>query len=260
MIKKFLLIIPVFCALVCAACFSPWKGDEGIISIRIGGENAVSRQAAWLDDFDIERLRHTITLEGPVPVEPRENIRYGDSVNFSVTPGTWTITIEAWEVRHDGAEEYLTLIAKGSKTVDIKPGPNGVINIPMVPEEEVKPPPEEIIDAVITIDFNAIEDGEKPVIVKFPELENEDFKVIIILKDAVENPTQYSGIEWRIKGITGSGPSFILDLYNESYYDEDGKYYLTVELWKNGIPYSQSIIIEVIYDEEENIEVKEGEE
>jgi len=138
MIKKFLLIVLIFCALICAACFSPWKGDEGIVSIRIGDGNAGGRHAAWLDDYDTEQLRHIITLEGAVPVQPRENIRYGESVKFSVIPGLWTITIEAWEVRMDGDEERRFLIAKGSDTFDIKPGPSNVtVNITPVGKIEI---------------------------------------------------------------------------------------------------------------------------
>ena len=125
--KKLVFVILAAIALVLSACFSPWKGDEGIISIRIGGEAAgrtVDGAAFNLEEADIHRLVHTITLNnGPGPDQIQENIKYGGTVNFSVTPGRWTITIKAYL----GKELY----AEGSKSVDIKPGPNGAISITM---------------------------------------------------------------------------------------------------------------------------------
>jgi len=69
-------------------------------------------------------LIHTITLsEGPGQNQTQENIKYGETVSFTVTPGTWKITVTAFL-----GEE---IFAKGSETVVIKPGRNGNISIAM---------------------------------------------------------------------------------------------------------------------------------
>ena len=129
--KKRVFVILAAVALVLGACFSPWKGDEGTLSIHIGGPaagglagRAADGAAFDLADTDILRLEHTITLSGgPGPEQTQKNIKYGDTVNFSAAPGRWTITITAFL----GDELY----AEGSRLVDIKPGPNGAISIQM---------------------------------------------------------------------------------------------------------------------------------
>ena len=134
--KKCVFVILAAVALVLGACFSPWKGDEGTISIRISGKNDLAADkidektagraadAFGLEEEDRGRLVHTIILSGPGPEQRQDNVKYGRTVDFSVTPGRWNISITA----SLGGGIY----AKGSRSnVDIKPGPNPPIDIEM---------------------------------------------------------------------------------------------------------------------------------
>jgi hypothetical protein len=132
----FLMLITV---VFLSACFSPWKGDTGTFSISIGssaGSSAGGRTALpWAPDLDSDDLEHIITLEGPGP-EQTESVKGAGTVLFSVVPGVWNITVEAYEVNQDGGEEHRFLAAVGSKTVEIKAGFNGTIAIPMGEPDE----------------------------------------------------------------------------------------------------------------------------
>jgi len=116
----------IACILVLGGCLSPWKGDEGTVSISLGSQ-ARSRAAADAQDgfpWPAE-ASHTITFSGGSGLGPnRSGIKGGETVHFSVAPGLWTITVQAFY-------ETTGPVAEGSRTVDIKPGPNGVITIPM---------------------------------------------------------------------------------------------------------------------------------
>jgi len=239
MIKKFLLIVLIFYALLCAACFSSWEGDKGIVIIRIDAGNGKTgnRDVTGWFDGDKKLLRHTITLEGPGPKQTRDNIEYGGSAEFSVIPGLWNISIKVEEAGITNNREYRILIASGFAGVVIKPGQNIVI-IPIQPVSVIT-----ITNEQFEITFDQISNSGNAII----NISNDDFtdgKFIISLKD----PEQYGSIEWNCKGIKGSGSSFILDLNNDYYYMEleDSKYfYLMVEVQKGGIPYSKPIIISV---------------
>jgi len=131
-------IILVACILVLGGCISPWKGEEGTLSVSIGG-GGTGRAAFNLDEKSINQLVHTIALSnGPGPQQTKSNLKYGDTVIFSVTPGNWTITITAF------LDEQV--YATGSWKGYIKPGPNGAIQITMKttggkePDENLKPP------------------------------------------------------------------------------------------------------------------------
>jgi hypothetical protein len=133
--KKCIFIIFMACILILGACFSAWKEDEGTINISIGGGKALGRAAATADGADTDgqevfpwpdEVSHTIKLSGGSGLGPnRSGIKGGETVLFSVAPGQWTITIEA--LYKDEPKPY----AEGSRTVNIKPGPNGLIVIPM---------------------------------------------------------------------------------------------------------------------------------
>jgi uncharacterized repeat protein (TIGR02543 family) len=63
----------------------------------------------------------------------------------------------------------------------------------------------------------------------------------------VDNPGQYSSIEWLIAGayVGGSGASFTLDSANTAY-NSIGDHFLTVEVWKDGKPYNKTITFTVV--------------
>jgi hypothetical protein len=139
--KKCIFVILVIITLVFSACFSSWKGDEGTLSIRIGSENdqAADRAAFGLTKTDSDRLEHTITLSYGLGLEQiQKNVKYGETVTFSVMPGRWTITITAYL---DGE-----IYAEGSRDVEVKPGPNGAITITMKLVKQVEPSKPEPIE------------------------------------------------------------------------------------------------------------------
>ena len=160
--KKRVFVSFAAIALVLGACFSPWKGDEGTFSVSIGGQS----RAAWNDTGTLEELTHTITLsDGPGPEQTRENVKYGDTVHFSVTPGRWIITITAFL---DGIEH-----ATGSRVVSIKPGPNGAITIKMEP---INPGETDLITVT-----NGNDDGEGSL--RWAMLSSPEVATIIIKRD-----------------------------------------------------------------------------
>ena len=62
----------------------------------------------------------------------------------------------------------------------------------------------------------------------------------------VDNPTQYSTIEWFVNGtnVIGSGASFVLNAANTAY-NMIGQHFLSLEVVEDGVPYSQTIIFTV---------------
>jgi len=107
------------------ACSLPMGGNASF-SITIGGGKGRTI-LPWdpeQTDIEISELNHTITLTGgPEPDIRRENIKAGDTVQFSVSPGHWEIIVQA----------YLgsALKAEGFASVNVKPGHNGAIPITM---------------------------------------------------------------------------------------------------------------------------------
>jgi hypothetical protein len=62
----------------------------------------------------------------------------------------------------------------------------------------------------------------------------------------VDNSTnQYSSIAWYVTGtdVSGISDTFILD---SAHYSRNGEYNLTLEVWKDGKPYSKNIIFTVM--------------
>jgi len=128
-------IIVLAFGLLFTACFSPWKGDETTGSFSVTFGNGSGRTALFGDDtIRIEDLVHTIKLfNGPGPDQIREDIKFGQTVNFTVTPGRWDIYVEAYN-------EDRVLKAVGSKEgVEIKAGKNGLISITMREPTPVEP-------------------------------------------------------------------------------------------------------------------------
>jgi len=231
--KKRIFVILAACTLVLGGCFSDWKGDEGTLRIRIG-DDADGRSAFGLGKEDVSRLVHTITVSGgPGPSQTRKNIKYGATVDFSVTPGRWNISITAYL---DG-QEYAT----GSTVVDIKPGPNGSFHIKMnkvgQPEPEPEPEPDKPGDITITINFAQIADNAHLTTKNIADNVGEIYRINITLDDY----DQYTSVTWRMNGITGNGPSFTVDLQDGT---SGSQYVVMVEVrTTDNVPYSKSIII-----------------
>jgi uncharacterized repeat protein (TIGR02543 family) len=103
-------------------CFSPWEGDGATITINVGGGG---RWTAFhlLDDDAKARISYMLDLSGPsnmtdVPFAPGTQ-----TINLSVTPGIYTITVTAYL---DG-EVY----AAGSTTAEARAGQSTPVDILM---------------------------------------------------------------------------------------------------------------------------------
>ena len=126
------LVLGLACSLLLAACSNVWQGSEmGTFRIAIGG--GADGRALWpLDNDTIAKLNVRVSLRGGSGSDYSGgfNEAQGEYV-FTVTPGTWTIIVEAFmddeQQSAEGAEQY----ARGSVRTDIKAGLNGKIVIPM---------------------------------------------------------------------------------------------------------------------------------
>ena len=117
-------IIAVSCLFLCmllSACFSPYAGDTGTITISVGGSGRV----AW-NGLETDGFTHIITLtNGPGPdqsktIEPGAGNR---TASFTVAPGMWTITVKGIL---DGK-----VVSVASERKNITAGANGAITIKM---------------------------------------------------------------------------------------------------------------------------------
>jgi uncharacterized repeat protein (TIGR02543 family) len=118
-------------ALVFAACFNDWQGDEGSFSVGVGSSNGA---VAIINGIPIANFRHVITLSDGPGLEQSRSIDGAGSVKFSVIPGKWTVTIKAYVTDRGNGGGYINgdePLASGSVRVEIKPGPNDVITVPM---------------------------------------------------------------------------------------------------------------------------------
>ena len=130
----YFLLIPVLLAgmLTVSACFSPYQGDKGTFSINLGGGGGSSRNTSlpWNPTGSspyIEDLLHIITLFGGPGPDHTVSVQGLSTVNFSVTPGVWEISIEGFEF---ASGEWVP-VSMGYTKVNIKPGSNGDISIKM---------------------------------------------------------------------------------------------------------------------------------
>jgi uncharacterized repeat protein (TIGR02543 family) len=81
-------------ALLCG-CFSPWTGGDATITINVGGgsERAVFPPP---DSETLARLSHTVDLQGPSTMTGVQLAPGTQTINLSVIPGKYTITVRAY--------------------------------------------------------------------------------------------------------------------------------------------------------------------
>jgi hypothetical protein len=124
----FIFIISI-CILLISACFNPWREpDLGTFTIQIGDGFEGRANLPWNDNIAISDLVHTITLSGHGSTQSRDNVKTGATIQFTVIPGTWKISVEAFLEEANGGR---TLMAEGSDTVEINPGQNEPVRIKM---------------------------------------------------------------------------------------------------------------------------------
>jgi len=109
------LIAAIFMAvstLLLSNCFSDWRGDEATITLNLGGgasSRAIARNtgpsAEEIDSIIREFFDHKVRLSGPVGVQTFEFGKGQLTAQFTVAPGRYDITVEAYI----GVDDYETL-------------------------------------------------------------------------------------------------------------------------------------------------------
>ena len=105
----FLLITIIICG-----CFSPWRGDEGNLSI-VWGHSGNSR--GYISQTDFESLdMFKVILKGPGGTI-EEEFRGKPGASFSVIPGTWSVVVKGYLVSNQA-----DLKAMGIEQIEVKTG------------------------------------------------------------------------------------------------------------------------------------------
>ncbi len=113
------LFIPLL-MLFFSACFSPWQGGEGTLTLHLGGS---SGRAMVLPE-EQSSLNYTITLTGSGQSITKTFPAGAVTATFSVQPGTWNVMVKGRGARPQQYETFpdYMLCAYGEKTVTIKGG------------------------------------------------------------------------------------------------------------------------------------------
>jgi len=226
-----------------SACFSPYQENYGTFNINFGSSGGRSVTAWWDGTLNPDALVYSVLLDGQGETIQRENINFGEKVNFSVTPGTWDIDIKAYQPY--AQEEDSVLKAVGKRTVKINPGKNGTVVV------EVGPPPEEtptIIAPVFSIDIKQITDASDEITfsetcpITISRLENSELPSTATIE--LVGAVSFTYIFWYIDGDEAAAEedgSIILNAWNYS----DGEHHLTLEVFYEGAWYSKRITFTV---------------
>ena len=226
------LVIPGSWTITVTAFLNKEKYAAGsdVITIKPGRNGVITIKMTPVNAPELDTYTVTFETGGGAPIPPEQNIKKGGkAARPAIDPAKDGWDFMGWYTDTDLTEIYnfdtpvtgsITLYARWRKQ-----------------EAPVDP-----VDITFEITFEEITDIHKPVITKIISNSDDISRIIVKLKDS----DLYSSINWCIKGITGSGPVFILDLWDDSYGGEDGKFYLMVEVLtkEGGKPYSQTFIIE----------------
>jgi len=124
--KETVLFIAAVSAILLYACSTSIGGggaDTGSFTITIG-DGSGRTAMPWDPNTQIEDLDLIITVyNGPGPVQKREGVRAGQTINFTVVIGRWEVSVEAYK---DGV-----LKAVGYTTMNVKAGPNDTVRVTM---------------------------------------------------------------------------------------------------------------------------------
>ena len=119
--KLFFLFFVII--LIFSSCFSPWRGDEAVIIINLGG-GGNGRAAAWppVESGVLGQLDYKVTLSSGA--DSRLLTASGaETITASVTPGLWNVEIEAY---YDEIP-----FATGSNSVDVIAGQDNHVTVEM---------------------------------------------------------------------------------------------------------------------------------
>ena len=112
--KNFFVLFII--TLFLAACFSPWQGDEGNLTIAWG-------QSGNGRSLDLSLIpRYVVTLKGSGGTVEKEFLNV-TSGTISVIPGTWSVTVKGYERDDSPGGSYNDLVVYGLEyPVEIKAG------------------------------------------------------------------------------------------------------------------------------------------
>jgi len=154
---KKIVVTGVLISFILIGCFSPWKGDEASIILSLGG--SAGNRSVWPHEEDpdiLNEIVYNVIIDGHDYKEI--NSIGGMTVKTTVTPGIYTITIEAWYLN----EHY----AKGSlENITITAGINN-ITFPLTawipdiyPNPDMDPNKTYLIAEGINMEFNSLSDA-----------------------------------------------------------------------------------------------------
>jgi hypothetical protein len=83
------LLVLAGMVLVLTACFSPWQGGEGTLTIQLGNSSRVGINAGEQNTFT-----HTITLTGQGQTITQTFPAGATTATFNVLPGTWNVVVK----------------------------------------------------------------------------------------------------------------------------------------------------------------------
>ena len=127
--QRLLICVSLLIMVLSVSCFSPWRGDEGNLTI-VWGKSAAAR--AFKNDLD--GCDFMVTLTGPGDTQERIFRQSVPSATFTVTPGTWTVTIKGGYLpfgQTGGNVGSIDIWVMGVTQVEVTPGKNAPKTIPM---------------------------------------------------------------------------------------------------------------------------------
>jgi hypothetical protein len=187
--------------------------DGGTLTINLTDQDPVA------SDFDIGNLYQIVGSVTAVTVTPKMGksdgavtIFYNGSTTLPTAAGTYTVTFNVAAARGWNAANGLS---------------GGTLTINVV--------------ANFSITFAQIADAVLPITGPTVSVSgNTGPKTVTLL---VDNPGQYSSITWYVASVSVSGASFTLDAVNIA---NIGEHFLTLEVWKDGKPYNNTVIFTVV--------------
>ncbi|MCL2831696.1 MAG: hypothetical protein FWD78_00865 [Treponema sp.] len=134
--------------LALAGCFSPWKGDEGYLTISLGSGTS---RAGWNIDDENQNYDQEIILDGPGGRISQKIAKGVTAASIKLIPGDWNVMVRATGARPEaeselqpGADSYeslgfpaVMLKALGYGTVKIEAGKTSPVKISMAAATEV---------------------------------------------------------------------------------------------------------------------------
>lgn len=230
-VKQFPFLFIVVCFVLCG-CFSPWEGDETSITISIGGGN--HRNTVRFTEEDISSFEHKIILNnGPGP-DQDEVITGAGEVKFTVAPGYWNVSIEAYN-------DDKVLMAKGSQLrVRVRSGQTNTVSIQMIPYSE-----HEDHDIGIIVEL-WVHEGDGEILASDNNFIISEYDVSLQSSFTARVNGDYEKIQWFLLGypIEGAENKNEITVYAADY--NAGTYQLTVVVYTcDDVPYSTEITFEV---------------